>query len=136
MKNETNIYDIDGEIIREAGDNHKMTIEEAQKRMSDYAKKAEENPEKAEIYKSYIRNLSNYVYNLLSMMSKDEFTEYVSKTLPNSTKTKSEDVEKALNDMSEELKSVSQEDMMVERDTEAPVMDEYVSPIEEESKDE
>ena len=69
MRNETNIYDIDGDLIRAAGDNHHMTIEEAQERMREYGKKAEEHPEKADIYREYIKNLSNYVYNKISAMS-------------------------------------------------------------------
>lgn len=83
MKNETNIYDIDGEIIRKAGDNHEMTIEEAQEKMKAYAKKAEDNPEKADVYRTYVRNLSNFVYNKLMMMSKDEFSDYVAKPSQN-----------------------------------------------------
>lgn len=130
MKNTTNIYDIDGEIIRQADDNHKMTIEEAQERMKYYGKKAEEEPEKADIYRVYVRNLSNYVYNLISQMSQDEFSDYVSNTIQKPTETSSEEVEKALNevveDMPEEPKTLKQEDMLVERDVEPTKMDEYV----------
>lgn len=125
MKNETNIYDIDGEIVRKAGDNHKMTIEEAQEKMRAYAKKAEDNPEKADVYRTYVRNLSNFVYNKLMMMSKDEFSDYVAKTLPKSAKkTTAEEVENALN-------SMTQDDMMVERDIKAPEMEEIIENPEE-----
>lgn len=102
MKNNTNIYDIDGELLRKADDNHEMTIEEAQERMKNYGKKAEEHPEKAEIYKTYIKNLSNYVFNKISQMSSDEFTEYVKKISPK-VETSKEDIEKALNDVKESI---------------------------------
>lgn len=116
MKNYSNIYDIDNEIVREADDNHQMTIEEAQERMRKYGKKAEENPEKADIYRTYIRNLANYVYNKISQMSSDEFTEYVQKTIPQSQQTAPEDIEKALNEVSESI----------ENEPKPTIMDEYV----------
>lgn len=36
MKNNTNIYDIDGEIIRQAGDNHQFSIDEAKEKIQHY----------------------------------------------------------------------------------------------------
>lgn len=43
MKNNTNIYDVDGEIIRAAGDNHRFTIEEAQSKIKYYREKIDKS---------------------------------------------------------------------------------------------
>lgn len=45
MKNYSNIYDVDGNIVRKAGDNHKFTIEEVEKLVDDLTQKVQENPE-------------------------------------------------------------------------------------------
>lgn len=45
MKNETNIYDIDGNIIRKAGDNHKFTLSEVEKLVDDLTEKVRQNPD-------------------------------------------------------------------------------------------
>ena len=63
MKNNTNIYDIDGELIRKAGDNHEFTIDEAKEKIENYKKKLEnldKDDSKASIYKTYIDNLQRY----------------------------------------------------------------------------
>jgi hypothetical protein len=39
MNNYTNIYDIDGNIIRKADDNHRFTIEEVEKLVDDLTAK-------------------------------------------------------------------------------------------------
>ena len=36
MKNDSNIYDIDGEILRESGNTEELSLEEAQKRLDSY----------------------------------------------------------------------------------------------------
>jgi len=42
MKNNTNIYDIDGEIIRKAGDGHKFTADEVKEMIDKYYEKLSE----------------------------------------------------------------------------------------------
>lgn len=106
MKNNTNIYDIDGELIRQADDNHQFTMEEVQKKVQNYQDKlkilsekenpTEEDTKLAIVYQTYIRNLMKYQLELMSKMSQKEFTEYLTKNMP---KTTSEQVEKALNDL-------------------------------------
>lgn len=39
MKVDSNIYDIDGNLIRKAGDTHKFTVEEVEKLVDDLTKK-------------------------------------------------------------------------------------------------
>ena len=77
MKNETNIYDIDGNIIRQAGDNHKMTIDEAKEKIEEYRKKlleVGENHPNAIKYATYMRNLSQYIASLYAKMTPEELS--------------------------------------------------------------
>lgn len=60
MTNNSNIYDIDGEILREAGDTSELSVEEAQTRLEKYKEKAQkldENDPKLKVYTTYIHNL-------------------------------------------------------------------------------
>lgn len=137
MKNNTNIYDIDGEIIRKAGDNHQFTIEEAQERIDKYTKKIEEidkNDPKIPVYQNYIANLRKYIFNLYSMMTPDQIKSIFESNVTKET-TESE-INTALNELKEEIEEESttpveserpksQEDMLVERDGEGVIMDEY-----------
>ena len=137
MKNNTNIYDIDGEIIRKAGDNHQFTIEEAQERIDKYTKKIEEidkNDSKIPVYQNYIANLRKYILNLYSMMTPDQIKSiFESNTTKETTES---EINTALNELKEEIEEESttpveperpksQEDMRVERDGEGAIMDEY-----------
>lgn len=185
MKNESNIYDIDGDLLRAAGDNHQWTIEEAKSRIQHYQGKLKElydaeNPtkedlQKIKIYESYCKNLMNYSWRILMSMGKDEFTEYLTSQMPEQPdKTTENAVEEALNQLKndvetrentedeisgtittntgsttdeesgnvevvertgsgvQEKRSVSQSDLLVERDNVTPtVMDEYVEYTEE-----
>lgn len=103
MKTETNIYDINGEIIRQAGDNHEFTISEAQERLQHYrklldAEKLAEEPDKKKIdtYNIYINNLANYVAYKMTQLSSDELAELIG--VNNLKKTDAEEINKALND--------------------------------------
>lgn len=112
MKNNTNIYDIDGEMIRQAGDNHHFTIEEIQEKIQKYQDKlkalsekedsTEEDKKLAATYQNYIRNLVNYELDLMSKMSQEEFTEYLTKNMP---KTTAEQTEKALNELKNDVET-------------------------------
>ena len=46
MTTNSNIYDIDGELLRSAGDTSDLTIDQAQKRIEQYQKKLNELSEK------------------------------------------------------------------------------------------
>ena len=75
MKNNSNIYDIDGELIRSFDDTHRFTLEEAQNQMEKYRKKLQEMDEKdpkAVVYATYMRNLSNYIMTLYATMKPEE----------------------------------------------------------------
>jgi len=68
MTNNTNVYDIDGNILRAAGDTHEITAEEAKAKIEEYQEKlkhlsdGEENAHKIDVYKTYIRNLQMYMF--------------------------------------------------------------------------
>lgn len=121
MKNNTNIYDIDGELIRKAGDNHEFTIDEAKEKIENYKKKLEnldKNDSKSSIYKTYIDNLQRYIFAQYSNMSSDKLIELFG---TQNTKTKEEDVTAALTELENDINEE-------EKPTERPktVMDEYV----------
>lgn len=121
MKNNTNIYDIDGELIRKAGDNHEFTIDEAKEKIENYKKKLEnldKNDSKASIYKTYIDNLQRYIFAQYSNMSSDKLTELFG---TQNTETKEEDVTAALTELENDI---NEEEKPTERP--ATVMDEYV----------
>ena len=66
MKNNSNIYDIDGNLLRSIDDNEQLSIEEAEKRVQQYQDKMKDledsDPNKA-IYNTYIQNLQRYIFN-------------------------------------------------------------------------
>lgn len=132
MKNNSNIYDIDRDLIRSINDTHKWTVEDAQKRIDFYTKKIEELPEndkKIDIYRTYIANLNRYIWKLYSEMSKPELNKYL--TLAQNATTEDQ-IKKAINELKEEIeneteKPVTQEDMLIDREEPSTPMEEYVA---------
>jgi ADP-glucose pyrophosphorylase len=115
MTTNSNIYDIDGEILRKAGDTEELSIDEAQKRVTSYQEKLKElDPKdpKVSIYNTYIRNLQSYIFNQYILHPE---------LMPTQNNTTQDEIKKAL----EELKAEAEKE---EKET---VMDEYVEPIEE-----
>ena len=139
MKNYTNIYDVDGNIIRKAGDTHKFTIEEVEKLVDDLTKKVQENPEN-EVYKVYLNNAHKWLYNMYNNMSTKEITERISALQNNIQEAKNDinDAEKqqldAISEAMEQLKAEYDReeaggvlDTEVERPVAEPTLeDEYV----------
>lgn len=117
MKNYTNIYDIDGNIIRAAGDNHKITLEEAQKMIDSYKEKlqnCDKNDPKTSVYRTYITNLTHYVVKQYENIPYDKLVEmFASK--PKETPL-NEQINNAMNDLKEQVEAEQKE----------TVMDEYV----------
>ena len=115
MTTDSNIYDIDGEIIRKAGDVEQMRIESAQKKIDSYKEKLKNlDPKdpKVSIYNTYIRNLQSYIFNQYLLHPE---------LMPHMQNTTQDEIKKAM----EELKAE------VENEEKETVMDEYVEPIEE-----
>lgn len=127
MNNYTNIYDIDGNIIRKAGDNHKFTIEEVEKLVDELTEKVQKNPDN-QVYKVYLNNAHKWLYNMYNSMSTEDIKARIS-ALQNNIQDAKNDLNEA---EKEQLDSISQamEQLKAEYEKET-VMDEYVEPIEE-----
>ena len=70
MSKFSNIYDIDGNIIRRA-DQGPFTLEETEKLVDDLTKKVQENPDN-KVYKVYLNNVNKWLYNMYNNMSKED----------------------------------------------------------------
>lgn len=148
MNNYTNIYDIDGNIIRKAGDNHRFTIEEVEKLVDDLTAKVQENPDN-QVYRVYLNNAHKWLYNMYNNMSTKDLAKRIS-MLQDAVQTAKDNATEAEQKNLEELNGIidnfkqqyeSNVDTDVESsvgmheqpkpDTESVDMEEYVEPIEE-----
>ena len=77
MNNYTNIYDVDGNIIRKAGDNHKFTLEEVEKLVDDLTEKVRQNPDN-QVYKVYLNNAQKWLFNMYNSMSTEDLKQRIS----------------------------------------------------------
>lgn len=125
MKNNSNIYDIDGEILRESGNTEELTLEEAQKRLDSYQKKLNElaekepNSQKLSVYNTYIKNLQSYIFNYYLLHP--ELMKWANKTTQ-------DEIQKAMEDLKKDVEAEEKETVTESISNE---MDEYVEPIEE-----
>lgn len=115
MTNNSNIYDIDGNLLRKACDTSQLSVEEAEKRLNEYQEKLRQLPENekhtASVLRTYITNLQRYIFNYYIIH-------------PNEYKARIKSTEEQIKEAMEDLKAeVKQED--------ADDMDVYVEPIEE-----
>lgn len=123
MKNETNIYDIDGNIIRKAGDNHKFTLEEVEKLVDDLTEKVRQNPDN-QVYKVYLDNAHKYLFDMYNHMSTEEIKKRLSFIQDSVQEAKNEatDAEKeqlnAIGEAMEKLKEEYDKENENERHTE------------------
>lgn len=114
MTTNSNIYDIDGELLRYSGDNDKMTIEEAQERIKSYQKKLNELSEKdpknpkLSIYNTYVKNLQSYVLNQYILHPE---------LIPHVENVTSEQIQNAIEELKAEVEAEEKKE---------EVMDEYV----------
>ena len=103
MNNNSNIYDIDGELILHTNDTHKWTIEEVKNKIEYYRKKLQdlaEDDKKAIVYATYMRNLSNYLFILYSQMPAEQLNAEI-----NAAKKviEAEQVKKAMDELANEV---------------------------------
>lgn len=77
MKNYSNIYDVDGNIIRKAGDNHKFTLEEVEKLVDDLTEKVRQNPDN-QVYKVYLNNAQKWLFDMYDRMSTEDLKQRIS----------------------------------------------------------
>lgn len=147
MTNNTNIYDIDGNIIRKAGDNHRFTIEEVEKLVDDLTAKVQQNPDN-QVYRVYLNNAHKWLYNMYNNMSVEELTKRISTiqdaiqaAKDNATEQEQrnlEELNEAMDEFAEQYNADQPDSTPVlETDPDGSegrpetVMDEYVEPIEE-----
>ena len=103
MNNYSNIYDIDGELVRSADDEHKWTVEEVKEKIEYYRKKLQdiaEDDKKAVIYATYMRNLSNYLFVLYSQMPAEQLNAEIEKAKSIAT---ADQVRKAMEELQKEV---------------------------------
>ena len=103
MNNNSNIYDIDGELIRSVDDSHKWTVEEVKNKIEYYRKKLQELAEddkKAILYTTYMRNLSNYLFVLYSQMPAEQLNAEIQAAKALST---NEQVKKAMGELQKDV---------------------------------
>ena len=103
MNNYSNIYDIDGELVRSADDKHKWTVEEVKEKIEYYRKKLQdiaEDDKKAIIYTTYMRNLSNYLFVLYSQMPAEQLNAEIEKAKSIAT---ADQVRKAMEELQKEV---------------------------------
>lgn len=102
MTTNSNIYDIDGKLLRSAGDTSDLTIDEAQKRIEQYQKKLNElsekepNNPKLSIYNTYIKNLQSYIFNQYILHPE---------LMPKVEHTTQEQIQKAMEDLKAEVEA-------------------------------
>ena len=140
MNNYTNIYDIDGNIIRKAGDNHRFTIEEVEKLVDDLTAKVQQNPDN-QVYRVYLNNAHKWLYNMYNNMSVEELTKRISTiqdaiqaAKDNATELEQKNLEelnKAMDEFAEQYNADQPNSAPVLESRPETVMDEYVEPIEE-----
>ena len=135
MNNYTNIYDIDGNIIRKAGDNHKFTIEEVEKLVDDLTQKVQENPDN-QVYRVYLNNAHKWLYNMYNNMSKEDIAKRLSliqnniqeakNELNDAEKQQLEEISEAMEQLKAEYDADQSDSSPVFEDNQGQVNDEYV----------
>ena len=99
MTTDSNIYDIDGEILREAGDTEELSIKKKQKRVTSYQEKLKNlDPKdpKVSIYNTYIRNLQSYIFNQYLLYPE---------LMPHMQNTTQDEIKKAMEELKAEVEN-------------------------------
>ena len=149
---ESNIYDIDGELIRR-GDQGAFTLEETEELVDKLTKKVKENPDN-EVYKVYLNNAQKWLFKLYNNMSREDLMKRMTflqtsvddaKNAANEAEqAELEEINKAIEELKNEYNNLPETpelatpegtgDEQLDRPVERPVelnMDEYIEPIEE-----
>ena len=144
----SNIYDIDGELIRR-GDQGAFTLEETEELVDKLTKKVQENPDN-QVYKVYLNNAQKWLFKLYNEMKPEDLMKRMSFLQTNVDEAKTaaseaeqaqlEEINKAIEQLKNEYDNLPEmpevatpegtTDEQLDRSVEL-VMDEYVEPIEE-----
>lgn len=131
MSKFSNIYDIDGELIRR-GDQGAFTLEETEELVDKLTKKVQENPDN-KVYKVYLNNAQKWLFKLYNEMSKEDLMKrmtFLTDTVDEAKSKASEAEQKQIEEINKAVEELKKE--YEKLDEEHPlVMDEVVEPIEE-----
>lgn len=110
MSKYSNIYDIDGNIIRRA-DQGKFTLEEVEQLVDDLTKKVQDNPDN-KVYKVYLNNAQRWLVHMYDNMSKEDLMKRLSilkssideakETQAEAEQAKLDEISKAMEDLKAE----------------------------------
>ena len=127
MSKFSNIYDIDGELIRR-GDQGAFTLEETEELVDKLTKKVQENPDN-EVYKVYLNNAQKWLFKLYNEMSKEDLMKRMTLLTDTVTEAKSkaseaeqkqiEEINKAVEELKKEyekLEPIKMEEIIDEGD--------------------
>ena len=127
MSKFSNIYDIDGELIRR-GDQGAFTLEETEELVDKLTKKVQENPDN-EVYKVYLNNAQKWLFKLYNEMSKEDLMKRMTFLTDTVTEAKSkaseaeqkqiEEINKAVEELKKEyekLEPIKMEEIIDEGD--------------------
>ena len=106
MSKFSNIYDIDGELIRRA-DEGKFTLEETEELVDKLTKKVQENPDN-EVYKVYLNNAQKWLFKLYNEMDRDELIKRMS-VLQDSVQNAKDEATEAEKEQLEEIGKAMEE---------------------------
>ena len=119
-----NIYDIDGNIIRKAGEG-RFTIEETEQLVDDLTKKVQENPDN-QVYKVYLNNAQKWLFKLYNSMTKEQLINRLS-FVQNTAKQAQSEASEAEQKQLEEINNIMEEfKKQYDEEPEPVKMDEYV----------
>lgn len=125
----SNIYDIDGELIRR-GDQGAFTLEETEELVDKLAKKVQENPDN-EVYKVYYKNAQKWLFKLYNEMNREDLMKRMNllQTSVNEAKNAAseaeqkqiEEINKAVDELKKEYERVTEEGGELVNEVERPV---------------
>ena len=127
MSKYSNIYDIDGNIIRRAYQGN-FTIEEVEQLVDDLTKKVQDNPDN-NVYKVYLNNAQKWLMHMYNNMSKEDIMKRLTILKDSVDDAKSTQIKAEQAKLDEIGKAM--EKLKEEYDKEDIKMDEYIEPIEE-----
>lgn len=132
MSKYSNIYDIDGNLIRSAEDGP-FTLEETEKLVDDLTQKVKDNPDN-EVYKVYLSNAQKWLFKLYNEMSKEDLMKrmsFLQNGVQDAKNNATEAEQKQLDEITKAMEDLKKEYDKLPEIPEPVVMDEYVEPIEE-----
>lgn len=132
MSKYSNIYDIDGNLIRSAEDGP-FTLEETEKLVDDLTRKVKDNPDN-EVYKVYLSNAQKWLFKLYNEMSKEDLMKrmsFLQNGVQDAKNNATEEEQKQLEEITKAMEDLKKEYDKLPEIPEPVVMDEYVEPIEE-----